>query len=93
MTATAERPDGTRVNFLPFPTPLFGPSGEFVGAVNILIDVTEFRQIEELRSQAERCRRLANSIGDQATVDVLRRMADDYEAKARDLEKTLGSLR
>lgn len=93
MTAIAERPDGTRVNFLPFPTPLFGPSGEFVGAVNILIDVTEFRQIKELRSQAERCRRLANSLGDQATVDVLRRMADDYEAKARALEKAAGSLR
>ena len=84
MTAIAERPDGTRVNFMPFPTPLFGPTGEFVGAVNILIDVTEFRQIADL--QAERCRRLANSIGDLATVDVLRRMADDYEGKAIVLE-------
>lgn len=48
MTAIAERPDGTRVNFLPFPTPLFGPTRVLVGAVNILIDVTESRQITDL---------------------------------------------
>src|SRR5450755_4154204 len=27
VTAIAERPDGTRVNFLPFPTPLLGKNG------------------------------------------------------------------
>lgn len=92
MTAIAERPDGTRVNFMPFPTPLFGPTGEFVGAVNILIDVTESRQITDLRFQAARCRRLANSLGDLTTVAVLRRMADDYEAKALALEKAASPL-
>src|SRR5262252_6818631 len=37
----AERPDGTRVRFRPYPTPLRDPSGRVVGAVNLLLDVTE----------------------------------------------------
>lgn len=39
--AIAERPDGTRVPFLAYPTPLFDESGALVGAVNMLIDVSE----------------------------------------------------
>jgi PAS domain S-box-containing protein len=41
--AIAERPDGTRVPFLPFPTPLYDASGTLVGAVNLLIDISERR--------------------------------------------------
>lgn len=33
----AERPDGTRIPFRAFPTPLFGRSGRLCGAVNVLI--------------------------------------------------------
>ena len=40
LTAVAERPDGTRVNFQPYPTPVLGEDGELLGAVNMLIDVT-----------------------------------------------------
>jgi hypothetical protein len=40
LEAVAERPDGTRVPFLPFPTPIFNASGVFVGAVNMLVDIT-----------------------------------------------------
>jgi PAS domain-containing protein len=36
-SAVAERPDGTRVPFKPFPTPIFGRDGRLVGAVNILM--------------------------------------------------------
>lgn len=36
----AERPDGTRVTVLAFPTPLLDEHGELTGAVNMLIDVT-----------------------------------------------------
>jgi PAS domain-containing protein len=39
-TAVAERPNGTRVNFMPFPTPVVGEHGEMLSAVNMLIDVT-----------------------------------------------------
>jgi PAS domain-containing protein len=89
VTAVAERPDGARVNFMPFPTPLLGKGGELLGAINMLIDVTDARQAAELRAQADRCRRLGASAGDQRTADTLGLMAAEYEAKAKELE--LGS--
>jgi PAS domain-containing protein len=39
VTAVAERPDGSRVHFMPFPTPLHDASNRLVGAVNVLIDL------------------------------------------------------
>ncbi len=36
-SAVAERPDGTRVPFRPFPTPIFGRDRRLVGAVNVLV--------------------------------------------------------
>jgi PAS domain S-box-containing protein len=87
ISAVAERPDGTRVNFMPFPTPIFGPSGNLTGAVNVLIDVTDARQLAELRSQARRCRRLAKAVGDPRTAQTLNMMAAEYEAKASSLER------
>src|SRR5688572_19065187 len=36
-----ERPDGTRRNVQPSPRPLFDESGKLVGAVNLLMDVTD----------------------------------------------------
>jgi PAS domain S-box-containing protein len=83
--AVAERPDGTRVMFAPYPTPLHDADGAFAGAVNILIDVTDARQAGELRVQALRCRRLAHSVTDQRAVDTLLLMAAEYDAKARSL--------
>ena len=54
FTAIAERPDGSRVDFQPYPTPLYDREGRLVGAVNVLVDVTERRRVEgELRSTAE----------------------------------------
>src|SRR5262249_13644192 len=41
VEAIAERPDGTRVRFRPFPTPLRDPSGALIGAINLLMDITE----------------------------------------------------
>lgn len=40
-TAVAERPDGSRVNFLPFPTPVTDANDQLLGAVNMLIDITD----------------------------------------------------
>ena len=51
--AVAERPDGTRVPFIPFPTPLYDASGAFIGAVNMLLDITERKQAEEKIRRAE----------------------------------------
>jgi PAS domain S-box-containing protein len=44
--AVAERPDGTKVPFIPYPTPLRDSSGALVGAVNMLVDVSERKQAE-----------------------------------------------
>ena len=44
--AVAERPDGTRVPFIPFPTPLRDASGRLTGAINMLVDISERRQAE-----------------------------------------------
>jgi len=44
--ALAERPDGTRVPFIPFPTPIRDSEGKLVGAVNMLIDISERKQAE-----------------------------------------------
>ena len=47
VEAVLERPDGTRVNFLPYPTPLFDASGDLVGGVNMLVDITDRKQGEQ----------------------------------------------
>jgi PAS domain S-box-containing protein len=45
--AIAERPDGTRIPFIPYPTPLHDASGKLVGAVNMLVDITDRKRAEE----------------------------------------------
>jgi PAS domain S-box-containing protein len=47
MEAIAERPDGTRIPFIPYPTPLFDSDGIFIGAVNMLVDITDRKRGEE----------------------------------------------
>ena len=86
VMAIAERPDGTRVDFMPYPTPLFDRNGEFRGAVNMLIDVTDQRQVSLLRAQAQRCARLVGATGDKSVDSTLNRLAHEYEAKALGLE-------
>ncbi|MEI9926754.1 MAG: hypothetical protein WDN44_02385 [Sphingomonas sp.] len=61
VEAFAERPDGSRVRFRPFPTPLFDDAGEFIGAINLIVDVTDRGRADDLRVQAARCRRLTSS--------------------------------
>jgi PAS domain S-box-containing protein len=41
VEAIAERPDGSRVRLLSFPTPLRDETGKLVGAINLLMDVSE----------------------------------------------------
>jgi len=47
MEAIAERPDGTRVPFIPYPTPLHDEAGKLIGAVNMLVDISERKRAEE----------------------------------------------
>jgi PAS domain S-box-containing protein len=85
VTAVAERPDGTRVIFRPYPTPIFDKDGQFAGAVNLLEDVTDEVRADDLTAQARRCRRLANSVADEMATETLNRMADEYDSKAAEL--------
>jgi PAS domain-containing protein len=86
VTAVAQRPDGTQVTFMPFPTPLFATDGELTGAVNMLVDITERRQADDLRRQAERCLWLAGMVGDPKTAGALELMAMQYRIKASALD-------
>lgn len=90
VEAVAERPDGTRVNFAPFPTPYYDADGNFAGAVNLLLDITPHRGPAYLRDQAARCRRLAYSVTDLAAAETLSLMAAKYESGALKLSRRIG---
>ena len=47
MEAACERPDGTRVPFIPYPTPIHDEAGRLIGAVNMLVDISERKRAEE----------------------------------------------
>jgi PAS domain S-box-containing protein len=46
VEAIAERPDGTFVHFIAYPTPLRNAAGELIGAVNMLIDIGEIKEAQ-----------------------------------------------
>ncbi|QCI68524.1 PAS domain S-box protein [Phreatobacter stygius] len=46
VEAVAERPDGTRVPFMPYPTPLKDASGQVTGAINLLVDIGHHKTAE-----------------------------------------------
>ena len=58
VEAVAERPDGTRVPFMPYPTPLHDASGRLIGAVNMLLDLTETQARRARRAAPRRDRRI-----------------------------------
>lgn len=84
--AIAERPDGSRVAFKAYSTPVFDEAGTFTGAVNLLIDVTD-EQCVALHDQADRCRRLAGATYDRQTSKVLDDMATGFDKTADDLSQ------
>lgn len=57
MEALLERPDGVRVPFCSYPTPIFDGEGRMVGAINMLVDLTATKAAEaELRESEEHYR-------------------------------------
>jgi PAS domain S-box-containing protein len=47
IEAVAERPDGNRLTFTPYPTVLRDAEGGVVGAINVLVDITERKHADE----------------------------------------------
>ena len=84
--AIALRPDGSRVAFRPYPTPLFDRDGSFTGAVNMLIDVSD-EQVDALTAQAEKCRRLAGATYNREMSQILSDMAEGYGRIADELSR------
>lgn len=81
--AIAERPDGRRVPFMPFPTPVFDNDRHLVGAINLLLELSSAEWSRHLQIRSRHCRRVALSVSDSATSGVLERLAEDYENQAR----------
>jgi hypothetical protein len=57
----------------------------------LLVDIGDARYRDYLRAQSVRCRRLATSVGDARTADILHAMADDYAAQLREAGPRLDS--
>jgi PAS domain S-box-containing protein len=60
VEAVAERPDGSRVPMIAYPTPLRDEAGRPIGAVNMLLDITERKRFEQ--EQALLIRELHNRV-------------------------------
>jgi PAS domain S-box-containing protein len=88
VEAVAERPDGTHAHFRPHPTPMLDEEGNFLGAVNLLLDVTARKRAQFLRREAAKCLRLVNLMFDEQSREDLKSMAAAHEAMALGLERS-----
>ena len=53
VQALLERPDGTRIPFMPYPTPLRDPSGKLVAVSNVLLRITRLNWFDPAGPSAE----------------------------------------
>ena len=86
VEAYAERPNGTRAPFIPHPTPLYDASGALVGAVNMLVDITERKRAEN--QQALMIRELHHRVRNTlATVQAVMRTTARASATIEEFEE------
>jgi PAS domain S-box-containing protein len=95
--AIAERPDGTRVAFLPYPTPLHDSSGALIGAVNVLVDISQRKEAETQQRLlfAELNHRIKNNMQVlQALLNAARRETSSADARAAlaDASQRVGAM-
>jgi PAS domain S-box-containing protein len=67
MEAVAERPDGTRIPFVPYPTPLFDETGRLTGAINMLVDISDRKRAEAVLEERNAQVDLASRVGQIGT--------------------------
>lgn len=89
-----ERPDGSRRTVLAHTNPLYDRAGRLTGAVNVLVDITERKAIEEaLRDSNERFQLVARATTDRVWDWDIRRdtvwQSDNYEPSIGD--RSMGS--
>lgn len=76
-----EQPDGSRFYVTPYPTPLLDASGNLVGGVNVLIDITKRRRMEDVLRTRERQQEAVATLGQRAlTEDDLSTLMDEAAA-------------
>jgi PAS domain S-box-containing protein len=95
MEAACERPDGTRVPFIPYPTPLHDEAGKLIGAVNMLVDITERKRSEEQQALLVRelHHRVRNTLATvQAIMGSTARSSDTIEEFKNSLIGRIGAL-
>jgi len=63
--AYAERPDGRRIAFTPYPTPLRDADGTMVGAVNVMVDVTDRMEAEQALQTSADALTASNAVKDE----------------------------
>ena len=83
------RPDGALHNVAPHPQPLYNDAGEMIGAINMLVDITELKSKEKALMDSERkYRLLAGSLAtkvEEATRE-LRRSEEKYHKMVEEVE-------
>jgi len=95
MEAIAERPDGTRISFIPYPTPLHDDAGRLVGAVNMIVDITDRKRAEEQQALLirELHHRVRNTLATvQAIMGSTARSSDTIEEFKTALIGRIGAL-
>jgi PAS domain S-box-containing protein len=91
IEAIAERPDGTRVPFIPYPTPFFDASGELAGAINMLVDISDRKSAEQTlarhRDEQAALYQFTNRLYRASTLD------DIYQSALDAIRQSLGCER
>ncbi len=96
VEAVLERPDGTRVPFIPYPTPLYDDFGMLIGAVNLLVDVSDRKaaesKVEELnarlrRAMSETHHRVKNNLQVISAMIDMQCMSEALDAPRAEMQK------
>ncbi len=84
--AIAERPDGSRFNFTPFPTPMFDAGGRLTGALNILIEIASSKKPGEAAHRFSGLSRATEAISRDLSIAAL------FDQTARMAHRAEGGL-